>query len=276
MAFLARFALALVLAVSGFASRAADPVAFVSDVKGDVSLDGKGRPAFLTELLPGSRLILGDQASASVMYVVSGSEYGLLGPGEFVVARDAVTAAKGAAPVRRTPPLRPSTTVLVQTSKAAMASLRMRGALAPRPDAAVSPYPAGGKISTLQPTLRWPGEASQTYAVVVSSSSGKEVYRGSVKGTSLRIPAKLVAGQAYSWSYATAGAAPGDARFETLAADAMLAAEKARGIAKSFPDRVLLALLLEDLGASQESRQVWAQLAAERPDLPELAGLARP
>ena len=67
----------------------------------------------------------------------------------------------------------------------------------------------------------------------------------------------------------------GDARFETLPADAIAAAEKARAAAKSFPDRVLLALVLQDLGAAQDAREVWAQLAAERPDIPELAGLAR-
>jgi hypothetical protein len=34
------------------------------------------------------------------------------------------------------------------------------------------------------------------------------------------------------------------------------------------------ALLLQDLGATQEAREAWAALARERPDLPELAGLA--
>ncbi len=57
--------------------------------------------------------------------------------------------------------------------------------------------------------------------------------------------------------------------------DAIATADKARAGAKSFSDRVLLALVLQDLGATQDSREVWAQLAAERPDIPELAGLAR-
>ena len=34
-------------------------------------------------------------------------------------------------------------------------------------------------------------------------------------------------------------------------------------------------LVLQDLGATQDAREVWAQLAAERPDISELAGLAR-
>ena len=52
-------------------------------------------------------------------------------------------------------------------------------------------------------------------------------------------------------------------------------AERARGDAKAFTDRVALALLLQDLGAAQDAREVWLQLSAERPDLPELAVLAR-
>ena len=38
---------------------------------------------------------------------------------------------------------------------------------------------------------------------------------------------------------------------------------------------VLHALLLHDIGAQQEARAAWAALARERPDLPELAALAR-
>ena len=34
-------------------------------------------------------------------------------------------------------------------------------------------------------------------------------------------------------------------------------------------------MVLQDLGATQDAREVWAQLAAERPDISELAGLAR-
>jgi hypothetical protein len=35
------------------------------------------------------------------------------------------------------------------------------------------------------------------------------------------------------------------------------------------------ALLLQDLGAEQEAREAWAQLARERPGMPELEALAR-
>lgn len=276
MAPLARTVLvAILLCVAGVA-RGADPVAFVSDMKGDVVLDGVGRPPFLAELLPGSRLVLSAEASAAVMYVVSGLEFALKGPGEFIVEKQRVRAVKGAAPASRDLPVRASAATLVQTSKAATASLRMRSAPPPPKGGVAGPqYPAGAGIATLQPTLRWSGDPGATYVVIVTSVSGKEIFRGSAKGTSLRLPSRLTAGQGYSWSYSASGAASGESRFETMPADAIKAADKARAGAKTFGDRVLLALVLQDLGAVQDAREVWAQLASERPDIPELAGLSR-
>ncbi|MBL0143596.1 MAG: hypothetical protein IPP91_16165 [Betaproteobacteria bacterium] len=270
-----RSVLAGLLLFVGFLARAADPVAFLSDIKGDVVMNGAGRPPFLAELLPGSKLALGPDATAAVMYVVSGEEFSLKGPGEFVVTRQGVKATKGPAPSTRTRALRPSTSVLVETSRTATASLRMRSAPAPKADRSGPLYPVNARIATLQPTLRWSGEPGVAYSVVVTSVAGKEVFRGNVKGPSLPLPSRLVAGQGYSWTYSAGEGALGDARFETLPSDAIATADKARAGARSFSDRVLFALVLQDLGAVQDAREIWAQLAAERPDIPELAGLSR-
>lgn len=264
----------LLLAVA-FAARAAEPIAFVSDFKGEVVMNGAGRPPFLAELIPGTKLVLGAEASAAVMYVVTGEEYSLKGPGEFVVAREGVKASKGAAPAVRTPAIKPGAATMVQTSKTATASLRMRSAPTPRAERPGALYPVNAKVSTLQPTLRWSGEAGASYTVVVTTAAGKEIFRGAAKGNSLRLPARLAPAQGYEWTSSLGNAVVAEARFETLPADAIAAADKARAAAKSFPDRVLLALSLQELGAAQDAKEVWAQLAAERPDIPELKGLAR-
>jgi len=275
MAPVTRSILAGFLLCLAFVARAADPVAFLSDLKGEVAMNGGGRPPFLAELLPGTKLALGPDARAAVMYVVSGEEFALKGPGEFVVTRGGVNALKGAAPSSRIPGLRASATAVVETSRAATASLRMRSAPAPKADRTGPHYPVNARIATLQPTLRWTGEAGKAYSVVVTAASGKEVFRGTVKGPTLALPTRLQAGQGYSWTYSAGEAALGDAHFETLPADSIAAADKARSGARTFSDRVLLALVLQDLGAAQDAREVWAQLSVERPDLPELAKLAR-
>jgi hypothetical protein len=266
-----RLLLAL-LAFAALAARAADPVAFISDFRGEVVMNGAGRPSFLAEMIPGTKLALGPGASASVMYVVSGEEFSLKGPGEFVVAKEGVKASKGAAPESRVPGLKAGTAILVQTSRTATASLRMRSAAAPKSERAGPLYPVNARIATLQPTLRWEADAGATHTVVVTSADGREIFRGAAKGTSLRLPVKLAAGQAYSW---TSSAGGGEARFEVLPADKVARAEKARAAAKSFSERVVLAMILDEIGAAQDSREAWAQLAEERPDIPELAGLAR-
>ena len=275
MANTARILLAGLLVALSLSARAADPVAFVSDFKGEVAMNGAGRPPFLAELLPGTKLVLGSDAAVAVMYVVSGEEFSLKGPGEFVVTKQGVKATKGAAPAVRAPAIKPSAATMVQTSKTATASLRMRSAPGYKAGRSGALYPVNSRISTLQPTLRWAGDPGATYEVVVTSAAGKEVFKGNVRGTSLRLPAQLVAGQGYAWACSAGGAQVADARFETLSVDAIAAADKARASAKSFPDRVLLALSLQDLGAAQDAKDVWAQLASERPDIPELAGLAR-
>jgi hypothetical protein len=264
---------ALVLAMAPAA--AANTVAFVCDMRGEVSLDGGGRPPFLAELIPGSRLKLGPGAQAAVMFVVSGEEYSLRGPGEYLVGKEAITATAGAPPSKRKLAAHADAAVIVQAAKAGTASLRMRGAPPPKAGAGGPQYPTG-RIAQLQPVLRWGGDASGTYDIVVTAASGKQVHDGPAKGNTLRLPAKLVPGQSYSWSVSTAGGAPADARFEVLSADAVQVAEKARAAARTFNDRVHLALVLQGLGAPQDAREVWGQLAAERPDIPELAGLARP
>lgn len=256
-------------------ARAADPVAFVSDFSGGVELNGAGRPSFLAELLPGSTLALREQSSASVTYVVSGEEYSLKGPGEFIVARQGVKAVKGMEPSVRTPALRASGRVLIQTSRSATASLRMRSAVPP-PGARPGPlYPVNARIATLQPTLRWAGDSDATHTIVVTTAAGKEVFRGNMKSLRLRLPPVLVANQSYSWILSTGKASGRESRFETLPAEIIATADRARAGARTFSDRVLLALTLQDLGATEDSREIWAQLASERPDIPELAGLSR-
>ena len=76
-------------------------------------------------------------------------------------------------------------------------------------------------------------------------------------------------------SIAPAPPAGPEGRLESLPPEARAKAEKSRAAARTFPERVMHAMLLEQLGASQDARKAWAELSRERPDLPELAALAR-
>jgi hypothetical protein len=183
---------------------------------------------------------------------------------------------KGAAPVKRTVTTLPDPGVVTRVSQAATASVRMRGMAMPAPAAAtVLEYPVDARVATLRPVLRWKGDLPADGMVVVQDAAGKEVWKGKAQPNNAAASLKLSPATRYTWTLMTSRGPVAQAKFETLPADAVARAEKSRAGARSFSERVLHAFLLQDLGAHQDAREAWAVLARERPDLPELAALAR-
>lgn len=252
----------------------AAPVAFVADIRGNATIEGDGKLAFLAELAPGTRLLLGTNASAAITYVGSGAEFAITGPGLFLVSADEVTAERGAKPKRRTVTALTNTGVVARAAQTATASLRMRG-LGSAPSAAALQFPVATRIATLQPAMRWRSDPGEAYTVTLHDAAGKELWkgRGTADGTRPSVP--LAAATRYSWTVTGARGPLGEAHFETLPAEAIGRAEKARAGARAFPARVVHALLLQEMGADQEAREAWAELARERPEMPELPALAR-
>jgi hypothetical protein len=260
--FLAGFCVALALS-----AQAADPVAFVADLNGNATIEGNGRLAFLAELFPGTRLLLGTGASVAVTYAMSGNEFTIVGPGEFVVTATEIRVDRGLRPTLRSIVALQDAGVVSRASKTATASLRMRGLATEGTARGALEYPVNTRIATLQPTLRWQGDGTAS----VADAQGKEVWKGGAS----RPHVKLAPATAYTWNVMTPKGQLGEARFETLSAEAIARAEKSRASARNFSERVMHALVLQDLGATQDARDAWAALARERPDLPELAVLAR-
>lgn len=260
------FAAALCLAAA-LGAQAADPVAFVADLKGAATIEGDGKLMFLAELAPGMRLLLGTGSMVAVTYALTGSEFTLVGPGEFVVTPTEVRADRGAKPMRRSIIALKDAGVVTRVSKTATASLRMRSIPIEGGARAALEYPVNTRIATLQPTLRWQGEGTAS----VVDAQGREVWKGSTKRTAI----KLAPATVYTWTVTTPQGSLGEARFETLPVEAIERAEKSRAAAHSFAEKVMHALVLQDIGAVQDARDAWAALARDRPDLPELAALAR-
>lgn len=268
-----RLSLAAVLLATGLAA-VASPVAFVADIQGTATIEGNGKLTFLAELSPGTRLLLGSKATAAITYAATGTEYGLAGPGQFLVTAEEVTAERGSKPRKRSVTALSDGQVVKQAAQTATASLRMRG-MATNSTPPALQFPVATRIATLKPDLRWLSEAGEEYTLVVSDPAGREVWKGRARQGPARPGTALAAGTRYTWTVASSRGSLGEASFETLPSDAIKRAERSRAAAKSFPDRVVNALLLQELGAQQEARDAWAELARERPDLPELPALAR-
>ena len=253
----------------------AGPVAFVADLKGNATIEGDGNVAFLAELSAGTRLLLGTNATVAVTYAATGAEFTLVGPGEFLVAPAEIRVEKGLAPTRRTVTVLPDPGVVARVSRTATASLRMRGIADDKARGSLQ-FPVDTRVATLQPTLRWKNAArADKVTVSVTDASGKEVWKADAAPESARTDVKLAPATVYKWTVMTPKGVIGEASFETLPAPVLAKVAKSRAEAKSFSNRVVLAFLLHDLGATQEARETWAALARERPDLPELAALAR-
>jgi hypothetical protein len=271
-----RLAAALV-ASAALAASAADPVAFVADLQGNATVEGNGKVNFLAELASGTRLQLGTGAVVTVTYASTGSEFTLQGPGEFLVAATEVKAERGAAPGKRTVSVLPDAAVVAKASRTANASLRMRGIIPQAGNKVALEFPVGGtRVTMLQPTLRWSGEPDASeFAVSISDAAGNEVWKGNVKPAMARPAVKLSPATSYTWTVMTPKGGKAEGRFETVSAAAIARAEKSRASARTVSERVMHAFVLQEMGATQEARDAFAALARDRPDLPELAVLAR-
>jgi hypothetical protein len=258
---------------------AAQGIAFITNLKGDVALDGNSRPQLLAELSKGQKIAVGRDSLASVMYIASGKEYVLKGPAEYLVKDTEITGSTAMPPVTRDTTWRTTNKVLVQVAQTSAASVRMRSIAQPRrePEQKLI-YPTQGNVATLQPTFRWKlaDPKAQGEFVLLADGVEKPVHQAKAANGAYRVPAKLQPDKDYSWYVTVAGSEIGSGRFRTLSSDAVTQIERRRPADKAdFSDRLLFTLMLHEMGAVQEAREAWARLSEERADLPELAALAK-
>lgn len=269
--------------VAAFAASAlpafAQSVAFITNIKGDIAVDGNPRPLLLAELSKGQKLTVGRDAQLQVMYTASGKEY-VLKPGEYEVRDTEIASASGMPPLSRSTEWRASNKVLTQVAQTSSASVRMRSLARPAALDA-SPkllFPTEGNIATLQPQFRWTASDPKAAGNLVVMMAGQEkpVHQAKTAGLEHRIATKLKPDTEYAWVVSVNGSEIGTGKFRTLPADAIHAIDKRRPGEKSdFTDRLLFALYLQEMGATQEAREAWTRLAQERADLPELSVLAK-
>lgn len=261
-----------------FSAIAAEGIAFISDLKGEVAIDGNPRPMLLSELARGQKVTVGRDSQASVMFTATGKEYILRGPGDYLV-KDTEIAGNIMPPVSRSTEWRTSARVLTQVAQTSAASVRMRSIAPPKPFAAPKSFPAEGSVATLQPVFRWeaddPKVSAEFTLLVVGHSKPVHLARA-VSGGTYRLPAKLRPETEYAWTAVMDGYEIAAGRFRTLSGEALARIEARRPSARAeFSDRLHFTLMLQEMGATQEARESWVRLSQERSDLPELSALAR-
>ncbi len=264
----------------------AQGVAFVTDVKGAATADS-AKLTLMAELKKGARLGCAKECSVGVMYLQSGKEFVVKGPGDFIVGEAEVTAKIGPPPVVRDTQWKVSAQTVAQAAQTSSASIRMRaiGSSAPKVEDRPLPaerllYPTETRVASLQPAFRWAAsnEKGPFEFELKAGDAAKPVYKIKASATSVKLPnnVKLQPDAEYRWSVKMGASDIGATSFKTLSAYSLELSQKRKPDDKAqFSDWLLYALTLKELGAEQDATEVWARLAKDRPDMPELASLAK-
>lgn len=270
---------ALVLACAA-AAWASDPPGLIIDVQGDATLAGK-RVAILTGLPAGAEVSLGQSARVVVVHTQNGRQYELIGPGAFrwtggrmeivqpgdLRVRESADAAFG--------------DLRLRTGRIAQASISMRGTTGEsnvRLDSPVSTW-----LLVPPQVFRWvPLAGASGYRFQLTDSNGKALYEARTSAASVALPANVVIepGRTYGWQVQAdlpgGRVADGWTEFGVAGPDLRARVDRARPGAESrFADRLLYALLLDELGIREEGNRLWAELARERPGDADLAARAQ-
>ena len=97
------------------------------------------------------------------------------------------------------------------------------------------------------------------------------LHQAKAAGGAYKLPVRLEPSRDYYWRATVQGDELGSGRFRTLPAEALQRVDARRpGPKAEFSDRLMFALLLQDVGATQEAHELWSALSQERPGLPEL------
>jgi hypothetical protein len=276
-----RFVCVCVLLASAAAQAAG--IAFVTNIKGGATADS-AKLMLMSELNRGQRIGCAAECTVGIMFLQSGKEFVVKGPGEYLVGENEVTAKIGVPPTMRDTPWRVSSQTVAQTAQTSSASVRMRGVGNMRPEEKLPVerllYPLQTKVLNLQPVFRWASaNAKGPFEFeLLASDGGKSLFKAKVAATTIKLPGniKLLPDAEYNWTVRAAAAALGSGSFKTLPMQSLDLAQKRKPKNKAqFSDWLLYALTLHELGAVQDAQEIWGKLAADRPDLPELAALAK-
>jgi len=270
-------AFALVCAAGAWAS---EPPGLIIDVQGEATLAGK-RVAILTGLPPGAEVSLAPAAKVVVVHTQNGRQFELIGPGAFRWASGRMEIVRpGELRVRESADATFGD-LRIRTGRIAQASISMRGTPGESKLELVSP------VSTwlLEPpkSFRWqPVAGAASYRFQLTDSNGKVLHELRAAAPPVELPAGVVleAGRTYGWQVQAelpAGrAVDGWTEFGVAGPDLRARVDRARPRADaSFADRLLYALLLDELGLREEAGRLWEQLARERPGDLDLASRAQ-
>lgn len=279
----ARWLLVLVLAV-GAAVVSAQAVAVVTNVKGEVTgtVASVSAPvALLSELSQGADVTLQPGALLNLVYLQSGVEFQLSGPARVTIGASEPRSLSGKGPVARSSVVAAETVKLqTQNGRVVLGGIVMRG-VGPERLKLLEPT---GKVLDQRPEFAWlmPPGTTQVRVVLRDEGSDKVLVSVPVSGTRWKPDDSVVLQPGVNYLWSVEASLPGTGNLVRSSYFSLVSEPERRrmealrpGSDAAFSDRLIYASLLEQARYVSESKKWWQQLARERPDLPELRGLAK-
>ena len=283
-----RLVAAALLTLAAATPALAAALGMVTDLTGKAwTVDGAIRQplAILAYLEPGTVIEVEKDGGVSITFYSPSEEQLFSGPAKFRIEKQGVVRISGAAPaVQRLGALAADATSrdMNQGGRRTQAAVRMRSLAVGAAIGGLSPDKTA--VRSTAPRFSWgalPDIAK--YRLSLTSGDGTPVLEETISGTEWRLPADkaLAPGKDYGWSVeatrADGAKLAGKARFSVLDADAAerLAAEAPKAGAP-FAQRLRHAITLEAAGLTEDARELWRELARERPGEPAVQKRAQP
>lgn len=256
---------------------AAEPVAMITDLKGEANLVGKKSPlALLTYLSPGDEIELGEGAQMVVTYFDESSELSFKGPARIAIQQNVAKALKGkpAKLAKLDKDTAASAGKFVRSGRLTFAAVEMRAFV-------IKPTllsPVNTKVSSVAPLFKWKSvNEAEGYLLVVSDEDGGTILEAHTTTNSWQWPMDkaLKPGVKYQWSVQEtlkSGEKVSATSSFTLADADMLArvASKRPGADAAFSEKITYAIFLESEGFREDAKVLWRELSALRPEDPNL------
>lgn len=257
-----------------------DVVGMVLDVQGSGELVRAGRASklqLLSYVKPGAQLKLEAGSKASVSHYGAKLIYQLVGPVLAEVGEDAVKVLNGAPASTKSLAEKVVAAAVHPNMGAAAFKMRSLG----QEIAMQSPTNRSVQLGA-RPRFQWNAPEPASFQLTLIEAPERVVARATVEGSIWELPAgtKLVAGKDYRW---TVTYTPSDGQLRSAAAEFTVANQADAdaiqalkpGPNAAVDEWVLYAAILRDRQMLDEARQVWREIASQRPDLTTAHTMAR-
>lgn len=252
----------------------------VLDVQGNGKMEANGATSklqLLAYLQPKMQITLEAGARASLSLYATRSVYQLTGPATVTIEKDGVTSLQGQKAVVR--PMAEKLVRAAETSNVIAGAVRMRQV----PPRIVAVTPENNSLLLgKRPAFNWISAEAAEFDISISDMDEKLIVSEKTKENNWQLPEriKLEEGVTYRWQVAYISTK--DGKTYTARAEFKMASKaETTSLNELKPednagveDWVMYAAMLQSKRAFGEARQVWQQIARQRPDLQKLSEAA--